>query len=358
MKRFRWFPGSNKASWSMFVWTAVLAVGLGFFCVQPATAEETANELESQLRLTPDYKQYNYEQEITAIAMTEKKGDLVQVEMSIDNYGEKGERLDIPVKTEEVDGQYVSKGVFSTGSRITSYKLVYKIVMDDGEQKWFGHASKMIQVDNMPPMNPSVESIFKIEQKEYYKVGEPIKFTVYTPNKGKLVSEPKFMFFFNSVDQSQPVEELETELDPKNNQYVTTGTFTPKIPGVYKPFFFAGMEDEETGETIEASAVTEFTVEDHDKILVSLSPGTATMKAGDEIYLVAYYKIGKWEDHKISWNYKAEEITRQYDKKRGIQKVVIRFVPKRKGTFTFEVKVEQEDGEKRGAASAVIRVTE
>ncbi len=188
MKRFRWFPGSNKASWSMFVWTAVLAVGLGFFCVQPATAEETANELESQLRLTPDYKQYNYEQEITAIAMTEKKGDLVQVEMSIDNYGEKGERLDIPVKTEEVDGQYVSKGVFSTGSRITSYKLVYKIVMDDGEQKWFGHASKMIQVDNMPPMNPSVESIFKIEQKEYYKVGEPIKFTVYTPNKGKLVS--------------------------------------------------------------------------------------------------------------------------------------------------------------------------
>ncbi|MCC0564264.1 hypothetical protein [Brevibacillus borstelensis] len=63
-----------------------------------------------------------------------------------------------------------------------------------------------------------------------------------------------------------------------------------------------------------------------------------------------FKRIGKWEDHKISWNYKAEEIMRQYVKKRGIQKVVIRFVPKRKGTFTFEVKIEQEDGEKRGTA--------
>lgn len=197
----------------------------------------------------------------------------------------------------------------------------------------------------MPHTIPSIDSEFVISPSKNLEVGQKIKFTVTTPIKGKVIREGKFIFFsFSSVDDTQKVEQVRTI--QKGNQYVTTGYFTPIKAGTYKAYFTNIMQDEQTKELWEGSGVYTFEIKENPKIIVSLSPNTAYMKAGEEIYLTVTYPMKKdseSSEHYMSWNNQnVDQFIGTYDEALGGYKYVYHFKPEKKGTYNLEVTVRQE----------------
>jgi hypothetical protein len=222
----------------------------------------------------------------------------------------------------------------------------YYIYMYGEGQGWVGHASVSIRVkDNMPGVIPAVDADFAISPSKNLIVGQKIKFTVTTPYKGKITEEGNFRFFsMSSVDDTQKVEQVRTIR--RGNYYVTTGYFTPKKSGKYTAYFFNAMQDEKTKEVWEGVGVNKFEVKENPTIAVSLSPNTAYMKAGEEIYLTVTFPLKKDSDsseHFISWNNpNLVQFIGTYDDDLGGYKYVYRFKPEKKETYNLEVNVKQE----------------
>ncbi|WJQ79114.1 hypothetical protein [Brevibacillus brevis] len=213
----------------------------------------------------------------------------------------------------------------------------------------------------MPGTVPVVDSEFFIYPEQTLKVGEKIKFTVHTPYKGMIREEAKFLFFsFNSVDSTQKVEKVRTTLDRKKGMYVyvTTGYFTPRKEGTYTPFFFLEMYDKEKDEEISGSGVVKFDVIANPKIEASLSPETATIKFGDEIYLLLTYQATGMDSAKFSreYNYAVAEITEEYDEENKTYKVLLKFKPEQKKTHKFEATVKNIETDTKATAKTTIYV--
>lgn len=100
------------------------------------------------------------------------------------------------------------------------------------------------------------------------------------------------------------------------------------------------MRDKD-GKHTDGSSFVEFEVKESPVIPTSLSPKTATMKLGEEIYLVATYQVIEGVEHTISWNLPAEEELTTYNKEKQAYQTLIKFKPDKKKTYTFEVKVNQ-----------------
>lgn len=101
------------------------------------------------------------------------------------------------------------------------------------------------------------------------------------------------------------------------------------------------MYNDETNEVIEGTGVVKFTVTADSKINASISPQTAAMKLGDEIYLLLTYKVlGIKSDQFVrEYNYGVSEISKEYDQTEGVYKVLIKFKPDQKKMYDFEAKV-------------------
>ncbi|WP_055747241.1 hypothetical protein [Brevibacillus choshinensis] len=104
------------------------------------------------------------------------------------------------------------------------------------------------------------------------------------------------------MDKTQKVEQVRTIR--RGNYYVTTGYFTPKIHGKYTAYFFNAMQDDKTKEEWEGLGFYKFEVKENPNIAVSLSPNTAYMKAGEEIYLSVTYLSPELPTQHIAWNEK------------------------------------------------------
>lgn len=310
------------------------------------------------LKISPINSRYSPSGEIQIEAVTKKEGETFDASITI----RFTEKRTIQLETKNVDGNYVSKATFKPkdlGVTIENLSIQFKIVMKDKDKVWIGSAEKLIYVDEMPTTVPSVDSDFSIFPEKSLKVGEKIKFTVHTPYKGKAKEKGEFKFFsFNSVDATQKVEKVKTSYDRKKNIYITTGYFTPKKEGIYTPFFFLNMYNNETNEMIEGVGVAKFYVTTDSKIEPSISPQTATIKIGDEIYLLLTYKMfGVKPDQFVrSYNYGVSEISKEYDEKEGIYRVLIKFKPDKKKTYNFEAKVKNLESNIEATAKTKIYV--
>ncbi|QRG68808.1 hypothetical protein [Brevibacillus choshinensis] len=316
------------------VWMGLLMVAL-LFAYVPAQAAEKI-EVPVKLTVLSEEGEPKLDDEITIEAVTEKKGDYYEAFFT--NVKESAE-------TKIVDGHYVSRVTFQA-EYIGEKTFDYSISMHGEGQAWVGHASVTIRVkDNMPGVIPSVDSGFVISPSKNLIVGQKIKFTVTTPYKGEITKEGNFHFYsMNSVDDTQKVEQVRTVR--RGNFYVTTGYFTPKIPGTYMPFFFNKMQDEKTKEVWEGIGFYKFEVKENPTIAVSLSPNTAYMKAGEEIYLTVTYPLNKdsgSSEHYMSWNNPSVvQFIGTYDDDLRGYKYIYRFKPAKKGTYTLEVSVKQD----------------
>ncbi|RNB89979.1 hypothetical protein EDM56_12570 [Brevibacillus fluminis] len=310
------------------------------------------------LKISPIKGKYSPSEEIQIEAVTKKEGETFDASLEIVFK----EKKTIQLETKKIGNNYVSKATFkpeNLGITIENVSVLYKIVMKDKDKTWIGSAEKLIRVDEMPIIGPSVDSDFTISPEKTLKVGKKIKFTVHTPYRGKLKEEGYFKFYlFNSVDNTQKVEKVRTYYDQKKNIYITTGYFTPKKEGVYTPFFLLHMYNDETNEVIVGNGVVKFTVTADSKINASISPQTATMKFGDEIYLLLTYKVfGIKSDQFIrEYNYGVSEISKEYDEKEGVYKVLIKFKPDKKKMYDFEAKVKNPETNFEAITNAKINV--
>lgn len=329
----------------------LIIMSLVFACIPIYSQAAEPRQVSVKLQLTPDLIQYdpNSEQEILIEATTEKKGDSYEVRASLESSYNGQE--EISFETELVNGYYVSKAKF-TPYEITNYTINYEIMMYDKNRTWIGQAKRTIRSDNMPPAIPSVEGKLTISPKNQLEVGKTIKFTSTIPNFGEIYKED---YYFPHPFQEKGLEDFKTKKSGRN--YISTGSFTPKKPGKYRVVIFLIMRDK-NGKHTEGSSYIEFEVKDSPVIHTSLSPNTASMKLGEEIYLVATYQAIEGIEHKISWNLPAEEELTTFNQEKQAYQTLIKFKPDKKKTYTFEVKVNQVvDGQqKTGKATTNIMV--
>ncbi|MED1793442.1 hypothetical protein [Brevibacillus nitrificans] len=332
--------------WMGVVLTALLLVHL------PVQAAEKNREVPVKLTVVPG--DYELGDEITLEAVTEKMGDSYVVETT-EKLGE------LQVETTLEEGKYVSK-MSLMADYIGERTFDYSISMYGDGQEWVGHASVTIRVkDNMPTSMPVANAKFVISPSKNLVVGQKIKFTVTTPYKGGISKEGEFHFFrSSSADSTQKVQQMRTIR--RGSVYITTGYFTPKKPGTYLPVYSMIMEDEKTKELWEGFGEYSFEVKENPKITVTLSPNTAYMKAGEDIYLSATYMVQKspaFSDQLITWNQPGlDKIFGTYDEELGGYRYLYRFHPEKKGTYNLEVTFQMEsDGVKReGKAKTKIYV--
>ena len=318
-----------------------LAAILTLFCMPfSQVSAATVREVPVTITLDPLWLQYNLDEEVTIEAVTKKEGDTYEVEAFIDSYD--GEQ-EIDFKTELVNGKYVSKAVFSS-SEIGTYKLSYKITMYGKNKMWVGTASKDIRVDNMPPAAPSIDGRVVISPSKNLEVGEKIRITAYVPNKGEIIHEDVFIW----GDRPFKDEEIQNvKIRKSGRQYIMTGEFTPKKGGEYLFFFSLTMRDKD-GLPIEGIAELEFEVKDNGNIMTSISPNTASMKVGEDIYLLFTYYLDEDAEHSVEFNLPVEDIFTVYNSKAQAYQKLVKFTPDKKKTYTFEATVEQKgDGGKR-----------
>jgi len=134
---------------------------------------------------------------------------------------------------------------------------------------------------------------------------------------------------------------VKTIYNRAKNAYITTGYFTPRKEGNYQAYFSVIMENQKTDELTEGIADVSFTVEPDQHLYPSLSPQTATLKLGDEIYLLLSYKApgANPEQFAREYNYDVTEISQCFDEKNGLHKVLILFKPDKKKAYRFQATV-------------------
>lgn len=320
------------------------------FPLVPAKAKAEPTEVPVKLTVNAERTPIRLGDQVIIEATTEKKGDTFQV------WGNQ----DISYETVEKDGYYVSRGVLDVNF-IGFERVEYQIIMYGDGVKWTGNASILIQAENnMPPVIVHVPSKITLSPTKNFEVGKRIKFTVTTPAEGGFFDQSEFRLFLNgSKDPSQKMENVRTI--KKNKEYITTGYFTPTKAGDFKVQFFLQMYENEKSPLLGTGEI-EFSVKESPIINVSLSPGTAYMKAGEDIYLSVVYFIDKspdFSDRAFNWNQpNIEPIYSIYDETIGGYRYVYRFQPEKKGNYNLEVTIKMNtNGQKReGKAKAKLYV--
>ncbi|HZG16199.1 MAG TPA: hypothetical protein VE710_14440 [Candidatus Bathyarchaeia archaeon] len=309
------------------------------------TVAAETEEVPVEIKLTPPKDRFGENTKIQIQAVTKAEGKLDTASFELEYESEEEE--DVVVKaiqpdTKKIGKNYVSTAAFTPeddlGLQIGSITIRYNIIMKDDSKTWTGTTEKRIFVDNSPPVIPSVESTFSISPSKSLQVGEKIKFSVETPNKGKIVEPAFFDFFSAGSDDTQKVEKVKTIYNRLENAYITTGYFTPQKEGEYFAYFGLLMKDQKTEEITEGTAYVKFTVEPDQNLYPSLSPQTATIKLGDEIYLLLTYKSSDASPEQFTreYNYDVTEINQSYDEKNGLHKVLIMFKPDKKKAYRFQ----------------------
>lgn len=304
-------------------------------------------EVPVKFTVKPDAQPIRLGEEITIEAVTKKEGNTFEVHATWSGGTSHNELI---TETTLEGDHYVSRGTVHADV-IGILTINYKITMRGEGKEWVGKASATIDVkDNMPPAIPSVEGKISMYPSDKIEIGKPVQFKAYVPNKGNF-SQARFRFGY--PNHHEIVENVKTVRS--GSKYVTTGSFTPKKAGKYTVYYSIIMKDEE-GNPIEGSAVIKFTVHDNGKIYASLSPNTATMNVGEEIYLLLTYTMD--ENMTVQWNYPAESTVVDHDPETGLHKELLKFKPEKTGTYNFEVTITQDvnGSKKTGKAKTKIYV--
>ncbi|MFS0556066.1 hypothetical protein [Brevibacillus sp. 179-C9.3 HS] len=357
------FMKRRQSSGIYFLMSWIVSLALLVTLSPAITLASEEKSIPVEIKISPDKERFSPNSKIQLEAVTKKEGDSFEAKIEITSDADKEQIITIEPDTNIKGKNYVSKATIIPedliGSRVANMYIQYEIIMRDEENVWVGKAKKRIFVDNMPSEMPSVESEFSISPKESLKVGEKIKFTVHTPYKGTIEREAEFHFFtFDSVDTSQKVEKIKTIHDRRKGIYITTGYFTPRKAGTYTPHFSLIMYDKEKDELFDGNGSIEFNVKANPKIETSISPHTATMKFGDEIYLLFTYQVYDIESAKFSreYNYDVTEINEEYDKENKTYKVLLKFKPEQKKTHIIEATVKNIETDTKSTAKTTIYV--
>ncbi|MGK5508341.1 hypothetical protein ACSNN6_07220 [Brevibacillus formosus] len=359
------FMKRKQSSWIYFLmsWIVALALLVTWSPVVTLASEELEESIPVELKISPDKDRYSPGTKIQIEAVTKKEGKSFEAKIVITSDADKEQITTLEPETKIKGKNYVSKATFTPeeliGSQIANMQIQYEIIMKNDEKVWMGKANKRISVDNMPGTIPTVKSEFFISPEESLKVGEKIKFTVHTPNKGSMQGDAKFLFHsMNSVDTTQKVEKIKTIYDRKKGIYITTGYFTPRKEGTYTPYFYLRMYDKAKDEQINGSGSIVLNVVADPKIETSISPQTATIKLGDEFYLLLTYQATGIDSAKFSreYNYDVTEINEEYDEENKTYKVLLKFKPEQKKTHKFEATVKNIETDTKATAKTTIYV--
>lgn len=185
---------------------------------------------------------------------------------------------------------------------------------------------------------PTVDASLSVSPNSNWQVGKTIKITVTTPLKGTIEKEARLKFL-----APIPFEEIEkVKTTKKKTTYVSTASFTPKTPDDYALMFTMTMKDDK-GNLVQAVGGIKLSVKENKKITVSVSPNTASMKKGEDLYLVVTYPMKKDAKHSVKWNESLQEISSTYDTKTGSYKRVYLFQPEKAKRYSFTVTVLNEE---------------
>lgn len=316
------------------------------------------------MKLSPNLMRYAPNQTIKIEAWTKMEGTSYEVvELSIfDTDLDKPEdKITVPFETKVVDGHYVTTASFrpeeDAGVQIGNVGISYKIVMRSETETWVGKAVRGIQVDNMPGPMPTVESKVSYSPSQDLRAGTKIKFTVMTPYKGPIAHKAEFFVFPSSKKPVPVVEKVRTRLDRKKNMYITTGYITPQKAGEYIVDFSLRMKDENSDDVWAGAGEAIFMVLP-DGIEASISPQTATMKLGEELYLLLSYTIEEKDIGGIVrvYSHGVKEEKEEYDRKNQIYKVLLKFNPAFSQTYQFEAVVKNQATQESVTATTEIVV--
>jgi hypothetical protein len=189
--------------------------------------------------------------------------------------------------------------------------------------------------------------------KKTYNTGEPLTLKAETSYKSFIYNVKIF------VNDQEGLVTHSSEI--QGSKIITTGTFIPQTAGKHKIRYEIQMLDLMSGTQWYGKAEKEIKAE-FGKIDVSLSPQTATMKLGDDIYLLVKYpttQINADKPHTVRTSVNAEEIALDAPTQNGYYQKLYRFTPEKSGTVKFTVTVSQDlgNGQKReGSATVSISV--
>jgi len=189
--------------------------------------------------------------------------------------------------------------------------------------------------------------------KKTYNTGEPISVRAETGYKS-FIYQAKFF-----VNDQEGLITHSTEV--LGSKIITTGTFIPQTAGKHKIRYEIQMLDLLSGKQYIGKAEKEIKAE-FGKIDVSLSPQTATVKLGDDLYLLVKYpstQIDGNKPHTVRTSGNATEIALEKAVHNGSYQKLYRLTPEKSGSLKFTVTVTQDlgNGQKReGSATATISV--
>lgn len=234
----------------------------------------------------------------------------------------------------------------------------FKIKMTDSRNgnQWVGEDTITLLVeDEMPEVIERVKTTIHFSpNKQPYDIGQKIRFSIYTDNKGEIMSPANIVALTKHKGLVGKITDVKTVLTSKKDRYLTTGYFIPTVGGEHEFVFRLDMlEGAANGYT--GLEVKKFTV-NQPSIKLIVTPLKATMKYGQEIFLfVKCIRVSK--EATISWNN-----DRVFEEKVDIFPPpsslvtyhLFRFNPLYEGTYNLELKVE--DRGKVGKAKATITV--
>lgn len=170
--------------------------------------------------------------------------------------------------------------------------------------------------------------------KKTYDLGEKIRIEASSSKKSDQFTAK---LFINDVDESGS---LTHETVKKN--LVSSSSFTPAKAGTYKIRYEISTVDDK-GKTWAGKIEKQIKVEGA-PISVSLSPVTASMKLGDDLYILVKYPVTQINteedvDIELSQEDDVEEIPLGFTEKDGYYQKLYKFTPKKSGSHKFTVSV-------------------
>ncbi|MGC5328322.1 hypothetical protein [Brevibacillus sp. SYSU BS000544] len=198
-----------------------------------------------------------------------------------------------------------------------------------------------------------LDSEITIVNQHKLAVGKSVKVIAKTENVGT-VSDIKFEVYANKKRKSLTKVKTSTE----DTFHFTEGYFTPTETGNYDISFYMDQIDTK-GKTIYASGVISVRIIDKSQIDITVSPSTATLQRGDEVFFVIKYNADPSIEYTFESNYSfnLEEVSAEYDKSTGYYKKIVKFIPAfRHNALDFSVKQVIKGKKREGKTYSTITV--
>ncbi|MGC5326362.1 hypothetical protein [Brevibacillus sp. SYSU BS000544] len=276
----------------LFLFTLLFSLSL-----QPVFASEPEGE-DLEVDLTVTSSPVRMGETISFQAVSKKFGDSFEADFTI---GGSDEPLEHKSRVEG-DKLIFTSEWYAEGHGNTTVQFKIKMTDSRNGDTWVGEDTITLLVeDEMPEViQPAKTTIHFSPNKQPYDIGQKIRFSIYTDNKGEILNPANIVAVTKHKGLVGKITDVKTVLTSKKDRYLTTGYFIPTVGGEHEFVFRLDMlEGAENGYT--GLEVKKFTV-NQPGIKVIVTPNKATMKSGQVIFLVVQcHKVSN--EAKISWNH-------------------------------------------------------